>query len=398
MKEKDTNLVLYLASFFIDVALGMIFITVPLLAIRLEANSLKLGQLGFIAALFYTFFSLPFGKLSDRLGHKQILLIGCLTYFLSAFFLSLSTKLYQLFLLMSLMGIAGAMFWPSLEAWLAERGEKQSLLRRTTHFNLSWCMGAAVGPLIGGTLFQINIRFPLYFAVLASLIIVLTLKIKIKEERFSVRKKTCLGRMAILAEQNCNFEKRFSASLMNPSLAYLYAAWIANFTGYFTLGMIRYLFPKLSTEIGIQPPILGILMFLMAASQTLTFYILGKTSRWHYRPLPLISLQLLGMVGLMFILVSNSLFFFICAFLLIGVGAGMTYFSSIFYGLNTFRDKGTRSGIHEAVLGSGFLVGPLAGGILAQTYSLRTPYLVAIFIITAGILVEILLINRQMSQ
>lgn len=56
MKAKDTNLVLYLASFLIDVALGMIFIAVPPLAIRLEANSLKLGELGFMAALFYTFF------------------------------------------------------------------------------------------------------------------------------------------------------------------------------------------------------------------------------------------------------------------------------------------------------------------------------------------------------
>jgi MFS family permease len=394
LKAKDTNLVLYLASFLVDVALGMIFISVPLLAIRLEANSLKLGELGFVAALFYTFFSLPFGKLSDRLGHRQILLIGCLTYLLSAFFLSLSTKLYQLFLLMSFVGISGAMFWPSLEAWLAERGEKQSLLRRTTHFNLSWCMGAAVGPLIGGSLFQINIRFPLYFAVVASLIIFITIEIKVKEPSFSVRKKTFLGGMAISPEQNCDFEKRFPSSLINPSLTYLYAAWIANFTVYFTLGMIRYLFPKLSTEIGIQPPILGILMFLIAASQTLTFYVLGKTSRWHYRPLPLISLQLVGMVGLMFIFVSNSLFFFICAFLLIGVGAGMTYFSSIFYGLNTLTGRGARSGIHEAVLGSGFLVGPLAGGILAQAYSLKTPYLVAVFIITAGTLVEILLIKR----
>jgi MFS family permease len=375
----------------------MIFIAVPLLAIRLEANSLKLGELGFIAALFYTFLSLPFGKLSDRLGHKQILLIGCLTYFLSAFFLSLSTNLYQLFLLMSLIGISGAMFWPSLEAWLAERGEKHSLLRRTTHFNLSWCIGAAVGPLIGGALFQMNILFPLYFAALVCLIVIFTLVIKIKEPYFSVRKKTCFSRMVISPEQNCDFEKRYPGSPINPSLAYLYAAWIANFTGYFTLGMIRYLFPKLSTEIGIQPPILGILMFLIAASQNLTFYILGKTSRWHYRLLPLISLQLVGMVGLMFILVSNSLFFFICAFLLIGVGVGMTYFSSIFYGLNTFRDRGTKSGIHEAVLGSGFLAGPLAGGILAQTYNLKTPYFVTIFIIFAGILVEILLIYKDIK-
>ncbi|MEA3485305.1 MAG: hypothetical protein U9R03_01195, partial [Candidatus Aerophobetes bacterium] len=100
-------------------------------------------------------------------------------------------------------------------------------------------------------------------------------------------------------------------------------------------------------------------------------------------------------IGLIFIFVGNSLAIFLPAFVLVGVGAGMSYFSSIFYGLNGHRDMGRKSGIHEAVLGSGMLFGPLIGGIFAQAYTLRTPYLVAIFVIAAGIAGEVLLVHKN---
>jgi len=314
-------------------------------------------------------------------------LSGCLGYFLSSFALSVSTQLYQLFIFMALVGVAGAMFWPSLEAWIAERGDRESLTKRVSFFNISWCAGAAVGPLMGGMLFQFNYHLPFYLAGFLSLLMAfLILNEPLDDKRegsFALKETLSKGDPALQG----NFPSRKEA------FSYLYAAWIANFASYFSIGMIRYLFPKLSIELNIQPFILGILLGVVALSETLVFYVLGKVSFWHYRWLPLFSLQLLGIIGLIFIFLGNSLAIFLLAFILVGAGAGMSYFSSLFYGLNDHRDRGAKSGIHEAVLGGGALFGPLAGGIFAQAYTLRTPYLVAIFVIAAGIVGEALLIR-----
>ena len=389
MKRENNKAVLYLVPFFVDVAIGMIFISIPLLAIELGASALTLGELGFISGIFYILFSLPFGKLSDRLGRKYIILSGSLGYFLSSFVLSISTRLHELFIFMALLGIAGAMFWPSLEAWIAERENKEPLTKRISFFNVSWCAGAAVGPLVGGVLFQLNHRLPLYLASFLSLLMAFL----ILNEPLDEKREDSFALREDLSERNIDPEG--NSPSRGKAFSYLYAAWIANFTGYFSIGMIRYLFPKLSVQLNIQPFILGILLGVVALSQTLTFYILGRVSFWHYRWLPLFSLQLLGIIGLIFIFLGNSLTIFLLAFILVGVGAGMSYFSSIFYGLSGHQDRGTKSGIHEAVLGGGALFGPLVGGIFAQAYSLRTPYLVAIFVIVTGIIGEALLIHMS---
>ncbi len=71
----------------------------------------------------------------------------------------------------------------------------------------------------------------------------------------------------------------------------------------------------------------------------------------------------------------------------------MVYFSSIFYSLNNLEGKGQKSGIHEAVLGTGLLLGPLVGGTIAEAFTLRSPYVLAIFVIGAAICVETLLMK-----
>jgi len=387
--RRNNKFFLYLLSFLGVMELRIVFISVPLLAIKLRANALTLGKLGFTSGLFYVLFSLPFGKLSDHLGRRYILLSGCLGFFVSFFALSVSTQLYEIFIFMASLSIARAMFWPSLEAWIAERKDREPLTKKISFFNISWCAGAAVGALMGGLLFQFNSRLPFYLASFLSLLMVFLI---LNEPRDDERKDSF-----VLEETLSEGDPDLKGNLPSreKAFSYLYAAWIANFTSYFSLGMIQYLFPKLSVELNIQPFILGILLGAVALSQTLTFYVLGKVNLWYYRWLPLFSLQLLEIIGLIFIFLGNSSTVFLLAFILIGIGAGLSYFSSIFYGLNGHLHKGTKSGIHEAILGSGILLGPLVGGIFAQAYTLRTSYLVAIFVIAAGIIAETLLIKEE---
>jgi len=78
----------------------------------------------------------------------------------------------------------------------------------------------------------------------------------------------------------------------------------------------------------------------------------------------------------------------------------MTHSSSLFHSVNTIFQRGPRVAIHETVLGTGALLGPLMGGIVAQHLGLRAPYLMACAVIGAGIIIEIFIkkLHRQKKK
>ena len=364
---------------------GLAMLWIPLLAISLGANSLQLGGLGFAGSMSFTLFSLIFGRLSDWSGYKRLALLGSLVNLVVILLLFFSPRLYHLYILFALMTMSGGMFWPALVAWLAHSDTQESLPRKMTRYNIAWCTGGAFGPLITGTLFQLDYRFPLYIAILVSLAVSLLILSRPEQvdENANPKAKRPLPSVEYPTDQKRDLKQRSS---------YTYAAWIANFSSFFAVGTLRYLFPKVSLEIGFQPSILGALLFLMMAAQVLIFYLLGRSSHWHYRLAFLILFQILMMAGLILIFLSNSLFLLVIAFILIGANLSLTNFSSILYSMNTLRNWGTRGGIHAAFLGSGGFLGPLIGGILSQAYTLRTPYLAAVFVLAWAIIAEIMLI------
>ncbi|MCD6317725.1 MFS transporter [Candidatus Aerophobetes bacterium] len=373
--KKRQGFIFYILPFFVDIAFGILLICIPLLAIKIGANSLELGGLGFIITLFYIFFCVLFGKLSDRYKSSHFLWISCLICFFLSFAFLLSHQLYQLFLFMGILGIASAMFWPSIEVLIAKEGGKL-LIKRTSKFNASWCLGSAIGFLAGGPLFQINTRLPFYFSGLIFLILVFFIFISIKEiNHFSL--------------QETSSKIDFLIPSGKSSSSYLYTAWLANFTLWFSISIVRYLFPKLSTNLGFSPSVLGILFSCISLAQTITFYALGKLSFWYYQKSILIFTQMVAIIALIITFLTSNVLTFIGAFALLGISVGITHSASLFYTLNTPENRGIRAGIHEGILGLGGLFGPLTGGILATQSTLRAPYLLAIIVIGASIAAQV---------
>jgi MFS family permease len=175
--------------------------------------------------------------------------------------------------------------------------------------------------------------------------------------------------------------------------AFLYAAWCANFVSWFIIGIMRNLFPKMGTELGFSTGIIGTLIFIITLAQTVMFFVLGKTHKWHYKLGPLILFQVFAMIGLVAIAFFSRAAWLGAAMILLGLSAGMTYFSSIFYSLYGSAAKGKHSGIHEAVLGVGGLFGPLTGGLLAARLGVRAPYIAAAVVVAVAIVIEAILIN-----
>jgi len=381
VKNKKGSIVLYLAPFLIDTAMGSVMIAVPLLAISLGLSSITLGTLGFTPGLAYISLCFLFGKLSERWQRKNLVVLGSFIYIVSSSILCFSSRIYQLYLSMLLIGIGAAMFWPTLETWIAEKESKRPLVQRMGLFNTSWSAGLTIGPLIGGILFGIDLKLPFYFALTISTFIFFVLFWGTQEVNLSNQSKTLAHKILLSEDPPGSFS------------LYIQISRIANFTLWLSLGVIRYIFPKLGTELGISPSFLGLLMFTFSLSQTLTFYVLGITHKWHYRIFPLAFFQLIAVVGFAVVFMTSSSLLFFLAFVLIGMSIGMTHSSSLFYSINVTSQRGPSAAIHETVLGTGGLFGPLMGGLIAQEFSLRAPYLLTAVIIAIGILIQMVLIK-----
>jgi MFS family permease len=155
-------------------------------------------------------------------------------------------------------------------------------------------------------------------------------------------------------------------------------------------------------EMGMPPAIFGNLMLTLGGIQTLAFIVLGTgySTRWHYRFAPILIVQLLAILSFLGIWQVQNTLLWTFAFGVIGLSVALTYFSSLYYGLDKQIDKGEQSGWHEAILGVGILLGPLLGGISADSpLGVRSPYLLCGVAVAVAILIEafILVRNSQSS-
>jgi MFS family permease len=357
---------LFISSFTFNLGAAMALLTVTLHAIELGATPLELGVIGTIWPAVFSVSAIFAGSMSDRMPRKTLPVLGsaiaCLTFPVVA----LASSPLHIMILGIPAGISLSFVWPPIEAWVADLSSAADMRRDIGIFNLSWSIGAAPGPVIAGLAFKGGVAVPLAMGV--ALIAFAGLLVLLKG-----REPDGEDAGGIMSEESPEFARRF-----------LHLAWIVNFATYFTIGVMRSLFPKLGQELGFGTPSIGALLSLVTVSQVVTFAVLARTSRWHYNVLPLLASQVSLLLASLLVFSVSGVLALAPVMILIGACTGLSYYSSIYYSLATPAGKGARSGIHEALIGTGLVAGPLTGGVAAQNWGLRTPYLLSALVVMVG--------------
>ena len=375
----------YLPALLMDASISSILTNAAFFINYLHFSSTFLGILTAISTGVFVLLAIPFGRLSDRVGRLRVLTIACLTLAAVSILLPFCTRKLYLMIVFPCSGIGMALFWPTYEAWLAEREGAGDLIGRITTFNLFWTVGITIGPMISSYLYQgTSPVLAFYFAGGFSLINWITLESQIIVNRKDLRSPE----HPVLIE----------APPHTAHHIHLKIARIANFASWFSLGIVRHIAPKLTVEAGIPAIAYGNLILVLGATQLIGFLWLGtnQAARWHYRLSPLIGAQLLAIIAFLAIGLMPHGFYWMCAFAVIGLSGAVTYFSSMYYSLHAQPDKGNKSGGHEAVLGSGLLLGPFFGGILADSgLGVNSPYILCAVAIGVCSVVEMSIWLRQ---
>ena len=390
-------LTVYLPVLLIDFAFSSIITNTSFYTSYLGLSSTFLGVLKAVMTAFFTVLAIPFGRLSDRIERRYVLYAACLVLGAISIVLPSCRNSTHLMLIFPGIGISMALFWPAYEAWLAEREGEGNLLQRVMLFNLFWSIGVTLGPAFSSYLYSDTNPFRSFY--LAGALCLLTLGTIIGNNlRVSRTRKTVPPTSSSTRTDESILE---APETLYPPLpirtTYLNIARCANFTSWFLLGVLRRLAPKLTKEMGMLPTTFGNLMLTLGGIQTLAFLALGTgySTRWHYRFAPILIVQILAILSFLGIWSIQNTLLWTFMFGLIGVSAAFTYFSSLYYGLDRHTDKGNKSGWHEGILGLGILLGPLLGGILADSrFGTQSPYLLCAVAIVIAILVEIFILSK----
>jgi MFS family permease len=379
LKKIDERLVIRIAPFGMDFVLSLYGLAAPLLLITMKANPIELGLIGSMTSVVHMGMAHRIGPLSDRFGRRRLILIAPLLLTLSAVIAAITESVKVVLLLSALNGLCLSLFWPPMQAWVAEFQAGSGLARNIGTLNLAWTAAYVVGPVISGLLFRIQPRLPFVSAAFFSVLLFFLGYTSIHDRNPAAGQKE-------ISPQHETSEK---------GRDFLYAVWIANFMSWFLLGNARYQFPKLATELGSPPQVVGLLIGSLGLSLFFGFLILRTSSLWHDRRRYLFGGQALGVAGVGLLCFAGSPALLAAALILIGLSASVTYYSSLLYAVRFSPQKGKGTGRHESILSMGALLGPLLGGLSAYYISLRAPYIVCLFFLFMAIVCEAVLLRRK---
>ena len=383
------HVILFLIMFVNMVGFGIIMPILPFFADNMGAGATHLGLLFAVYSVMQFFFAPAWGRLSDRIGRKPVIVIGLAGFSLSFLLFGLSTELWMLYGARILGGVLSSAALPTVMAYVADTTDDAHRGGAMGRISAAMGLGITFGPVVGGFLGEVGPAFPFFYASSTGARVCrfagFFLPESLPESSRSaakLRPGTQLGMRGLIQ------------ALSGPIGFVLVLAFLSNFASANLQGTFA-LFSE--TQFGAGKSELGILFgamgIAMAAAQG--FLIGPIIRRWGEQRT--IQLGLLcngaGYVGFLF---AVSVWTMIPSMLLMGLG-----FAAMMPSVNSWVSKrgvpeqqGMNMGIVNAFSSLGRVFGPIAGGMIFDLIGPQWPYLVG-----AGIFfIALLFANVQLRR
>lgn len=160
---------------------GIIIPVFPYYVQNMGANAFQLGLLLTIYALCQFIFAPIWGRYSDKVGRKPLLMLGIAGYAVSFILYGLADALWILFVARIAGGILSAAVMPTAMAYIGDITTEEQRGSGMGLMGASMGLGMVMGPALGGILSGISYAFPFFFAAGLAIANVLTVFILLKE-------------------------------------------------------------------------------------------------------------------------------------------------------------------------------------------------------------------------
>ena len=363
---KVSPFIIVFVTVFIDLlGFGIIIPLLPFYAETFGATAFTVGLLATSFSLMQFIFAPIWGRLSDRVGRRPIILLGLLGSCLSYFGFGMASTLTSLFAARIFAGIAGANI-PTAQAVVADLTTPENRAKGMGMVGAAFGLGFIFGPAIGGFLSRYGYSVPAFFASGLSLVNFVAawflLPETLKPEHRAIER---VGRLDALR-----------SALARPHLplllviGFLVVAAFSGFESTFALFAERsYGFH--ASSIGYVFAFVGIVLVIVQGF--LVGKVVKRIGEHHIVPA---SLAIVA-IGLLMIPATRSVAALLVANGVMAVGMGFNNPSlmSLVSRYSAAEDQGGVMGLTQSLNSLARIVGPLWGGFAFDHLGIGMPYI-----------------------
>jgi MFS family permease len=374
---------LCLHAFTFAIAMGMALVALPFAAIRLGADPWLVGIVGGAYSATYMAACLLGGPFVDHVRPRTLILLANTGYGAVVLVMATTEHVAVLGAMSAAYGILQAGIWPPLVGWLSCRHHGRELNRRLGWFNVSWCSGMVVGPLIGGALYEWHPAAPFVAAAVVHVanLLIITL---------ARAPQPGLG----YAHHDASDDVPGPAPHPNAA-TYRLVSRIALVVSFMAIGMHRFVLPPLARALQIREAVFGAIIFTLFFAMSVAFGVLGRTDRWHYRASILLGAQLLIAGAMGSLAWARSAWHLGGVAAIAGAGVGVAYSSALYYAVAGGRRRGGLMAVHEMLLSVGIMIGAFAGGYVSGSVGVRAPFPAYAAVLIAAVVLEAWILRRS---
>lgn len=367
LKSKKSLPILFAVIFLVMVGFGIIIPVMPFYAKEMGASPTELGFLMAIYSFMQLLFAPMWGRVSDRIGRKPVMMIGILGLSISFLLMAISTELWMLFVARVIGGILSSANMPTAMAYVADitteedRGKGMGIIGAATG------LGFIFGPAVGGIFSKTSLGLPFYVAGASSLLtfflVMLVLKESLAPENRNIRsrKKESFGQ-ALKGPISMLFFLQFFVSISLAGLEATFAYFAADKAD---LGAVK----------------LGYIFMIMGLAQAFVQGgLMGKLTKRFGEGVVIQMGIVISAVGFGLILLTNNFVTAAIYLTIFGIGNGLIRpgVSSLLTKKST-TGHGSTTGLLSSFDSLGRIIGPPLGGWLFSI-SIGLPYMSGIIL------------------
>lgn len=352
----------------------------PTYVMDLGASYTLLGLIISIYGAVQLVTQVPAGRLSDRIGRKPLLIAGLFSFALLPPLYIFATSPYQLILIRVFGGAGASMVWPIAMALIIDDVDALHRGRSMGWYNASFYSAMALGPAIGGALydtFGLEAPFAFWSALGALSIIIVIIRVREPGQR----------RLSAVTFISTTKQEMIEKPMVLPGYIPTFIAgcgvvMLAGISGGFNITLL----PEIAGEAGLSTTMIGLLYLAYGGCNALANIHFGKAADRGRRKLIIVSGSILVMLAFAMLGLSSSLESLISALALLGLGSGMATpaAAAIVADITSPERRGEIFGIFNTARMSGVVIGPMVAGVCTDAQGLGGA-LLAFILISAGI-------------
>lgn len=370
MSTKKVLPILFAIMFLVMVGFGIIIPIIPYYTEYLGASVTGLGWLMSIYSITQFVFAPIWGKVSDKIGRKPVILIGIIGLALSFYLMAIAKTFAFMFIARTIGGILSAANMTTVMAYVADITTKENRAKGMGMIGAATGLGFVFGPAIGGVLSRTSIVLPFWVSGICATVTAIGVFFLLEESKVKQKRETKehnLGSLKIVFGLN-------GLLLAIQLVATISLAGLETTFAYFV-----------KEKIGMEPYELGFVFMIMGLCQAaVQGGLLGTLVKKFGEGKIIILGLVLSAIGFMSILFISN---FLTAAIFVSIlGVGNGFIRPCITAILTNKSIGTNgqiSGLIASFDSLGRIIGPIVGSSLFA-YSINLPYYLGVLLTVLG--------------